>query len=54
MSAAEGQSVTELTVKTLKSMCTDANFNAFIYVTVSVSSPNPTFQHCHGLDMYVG
>ena len=29
MSAAEGQSVAELTVKTLKSMRTDANFNAF-------------------------
>ena len=29
MSAIEGQTVTELTVKTLKSMCTDANFNAF-------------------------
>ena len=29
MSAAEGQSVAELTVKTLKSMCTDANFSAF-------------------------
>ena len=29
MSAAEGQSVAELTIKTLKSMRTDANFNAF-------------------------
>ena len=29
MSAAEGQSVAELTVKILKSMRTDANFNAF-------------------------
>jgi len=29
MSAAEGQSMADLMVKTLKSMHTDANFNAF-------------------------
>ena len=55
MSAAEGQSVAELTVKTLKSMRTDANFNAFLVcVTISVSAPIPNVQYCHGREKHLG
>ena len=40
---------------TLKSMWTDANFNAFLVcVTPSVSAPIPTFQYCHGREKHLG
>ena len=54
MSAAEGQTVAELTVKTLKSMRTDVKMLSLVYVTVSMSAPIPTFQHCHGKEKHLG
>ena len=52
MSAAEGQTVAKLTVRTLKSMST--SMLSLGCVTTSMSTPIPTLQHCHRKEMHLG
>ena len=54
MSAAEGQSVAELTFKTRPCALMKTSMLSLVCVTVSMNTPTPTFQCCHGKEKYLG